>query len=156
MYFVVIFSNAAVVGAATIRLIGADPTLRDGFRIAFEHAAFLIPGYAAISATVGTILARPSRSGAASSARSFPASWRFAWGVVTFLVIPVLVIEDVNPVDAVKRSGQLLRQTWGEQLVGNFGIGAITGLIVLGLFVISVPLSASWPRRPSRSCWWSW
>ena len=60
--------------------------------------------------------------------------------MVTFLVIPVLVIEDVNPVDAVKRSGQLLRQTWGEQLVGNFGIGAITGLITLGLFAISVPL----------------
>ena len=138
MYFVVIFSNAAVVGAAMIRLNGGDPTLRDGFRIAFEHVGSIL-GYAAISATVGMILrAISERAGIVGQIVSSVLG--FAWGVVTFLVIPVLVIEDVNPVDAVKRSGQLLRQTWGEQLVGNFGIGAITGLIVLGLFVISVPL----------------
>ena len=138
MYFVVIFSNAAVVGAAMIRLNGGDPTLRDGFRIAFAHVGSIL-GYAAISATVGMILrAIAERSGIVGQIVSSVLG--FAWGVVTFLVIPVLVIEDVNPVDGIKRSGQLLRQTWGEQLVGNFGIGAVSGLIVLGLFVISVPL----------------
>ena len=62
MYFVVIFSNAAVVGAATIRLNGGDPSLRDGFRIAWEHV-WSILGYAAISATVGIILRAISERG---------------------------------------------------------------------------------------------
>ena len=33
-YFVVFFFNAALVGAATIRLEGGDPTVADGLRIA--------------------------------------------------------------------------------------------------------------------------
>lgn len=137
-YFVVIFSNAAVVGAATIRLNGGDPTLRDGFRIAFEHVGSIL-GYAAISATVGMILRAISERGGIVG-QIVSGLLGFAWGVVTFLVIPVLVIEGVNPVDAVKRSGQLLRDTWGEQIVGNFGIGAISGLLILGLFVVGIPL----------------
>lgn len=51
-YFVIIFANSALVGAAMIRLRGGDPTVRDGFRIALERiGAILI--YALISATVG-------------------------------------------------------------------------------------------------------
>ena len=37
MYFLVIFSNTALVGAALIRLKGGDPTVADGFRIAFDR-----------------------------------------------------------------------------------------------------------------------
>ena len=51
MYFVVIFSNTALVGAAMIRLRGGDPTLRDGFQIAMNHLPQIF-GYALISATV--------------------------------------------------------------------------------------------------------
>ena len=67
----------------------------------------------------------------ASSARSSPAIIGFAWSVATFLVVPVLVVEKVGPLDAIKRSASLLRKTWGEQLVGNFGIGLVFGLLVL-------------------------
>src|SRR5688572_30560537 len=35
-YFIGIFFNAAVVGAATIRLEGGDPTLKDGLRMAWS------------------------------------------------------------------------------------------------------------------------
>ena len=55
-YFVIIFSNTALVGAAMIRLEGGDPTLADGFRIAWERVGNIF-GYALVSATVGMILA---------------------------------------------------------------------------------------------------
>jgi hypothetical protein len=60
-----------------------------------------------------------------------------AWNVATFLVIPVLIIEDVGAIDAIRRSGQLLRKTWGEQLtvgIGMFWIGLLFAApgIVLG------------------------
>ena len=37
MNFVVIFANAALIGAALIRLRGGNPTLSDGFGIARSH-----------------------------------------------------------------------------------------------------------------------
>ncbi len=47
-----------------------------------------------------------------------------AWALATFLVVPVLVTRDVGPIDAVKESAALLRETWGENLIGNRRPGA--------------------------------
>jgi VIT1/CCC1 family predicted Fe2+/Mn2+ transporter len=54
--------------------------------------------------------------------------------------VPVLATEDVGPVDAIKRSVELLKRTWGEQIVGSAGIGAVFGLLTLGVFLVGVPL----------------
>ncbi len=124
-----------------IRLRGGDPTLRDGFRIASAHATSIL-GYAIISATVGMILNAISRR-AGFIGQIVTSIIGFAWNVATFLVVPVLVMEEVGPIDAIKRSAQLLKQTWGEQLVGSFSIGTIFGLIgVAAVFLIGLPLFA--------------
>ncbi len=135
-YTVVIFSNSALVGAATIRLKGGDPTVRDGLRIASEHFGAIL-GYALISATVGMILRAIAQRGLLG--RIVSSLFGFAWNIITYLAVPVLVIENVGPIDAVKRSGALLKKTWGEQIVGNFGMGAVFGLIFLVLIVLFVP-----------------
>src|SRR5437667_284824 len=54
-----------------------------------------------------------------------------AWGVITYLVVPVLIFEKVGPWAAVKRSGSLLRKTWGEAMGGYFSLGAIFILLAL-------------------------
>lgn len=139
MYFVVIFANSALVGAAMIRLEGGDPTLKDGFDIAMKHVSNIL-GYAIIAATVGMILRWiRERGGIAAQI----AAWfgEMAWNLATYLVVPVLVVEGLSPIDAVKRSGSLLRKTWGEQITGNFGIGVIMFLIGLALFfVVALPI----------------
>jgi hypothetical protein len=139
MYFVVIFSNTALVGAALIRLRGGDPTLRDGFQIAFSHVGQIL-GYAAISATFGIIMRwLQERGGLLGNIVAWLGN--FAWNLATFLVIPVLVVENVGPIEAIKRSAGYLRKTWGEQIVGNFGIGAVFGLITLAaVFLVGLPL----------------
>jgi Family of unknown function (DUF6159) len=139
MYTVVIFSNVALVGAAMMRLKGGNPTLSDGFRIAGSHLTQIL-GYAAISATVGVVL-NLIRGENNLIGRIVAGLINFAWNVVTFLVVPVLVVENVGPIDAIKRSGQLLRQTWGEQIVSTGGMGIIFGLVGLALVVVvGVPL----------------
>ena len=126
---VVIFCNAALVGAADIRLKGGDPTVRDGFRIALAHLPAII-GWAIITTTVGLVLrAIQDRGGVIGAIGAAIAG--VAWALVTFLVVPILVIEGVSPMDAIKRSGGLLRQTWGEQIVGNASVGLIFGLIAV-------------------------
>lgn len=62
------------------------------------------------------------------------------WSLATFLVVPVLVVERVGPVEAIRRSGSLLRRTWGEQIVGNVGIGLVFGLLTVLVVLIGVAL----------------
>jgi hypothetical protein len=135
-YTVIFFANTALVGAALIRLRGGDPTIGDGFRIAFQRIGSIL-GYALIAATVGMIL-RTIQEKAKGNAlvRTVIGLLGFAWNVATFLVVPVLAVEGIGPLQAIKRSVSLLKKTWGEQIVGNFGIGAVFGLINLGVILL--------------------
>jgi hypothetical protein len=137
-YFVIIFANSALVGAAMIRLGGGDPTLGDGFRIAFSRFGAIL-GYALISATVGVVLRLLSER-AGSLGRIVVSLVGLAWNIATYLVVPVLVVEEVGPVDAVKRSVSLLRRTWGEQIAGNLSIGLVFGLVALLVGILGVGL----------------
>ncbi len=139
VYTVIFFCNTALVGAALIRLDGGNPTLNDGFQIARDHAIPIL-GYAVVAATVGTILNALSRR--AGFVGQFVISLiGFAWNIATFLVVPVLVVERLGPLEAIKRSAQLLRSTWGEQLAGNFSIGGIFFLIgIVVACVVGVPV----------------
>jgi len=139
MYTIVIFSNVALVGSAMMRMRGQDPTVGDGFRIATGHLRQIL-GYAAISATLGVVL-NFIRGENNLVGRIVAGLLAFAWNVVTFLVVPVLVMENLGPVDSIKRSGQLLRKTWGEQLVSSGGMGLVFGLIGFGLvLLVGVPM----------------
>jgi hypothetical protein len=54
-----------------------------------------------------------------------------AWGLVTFFVVPVLVLEDKGVFDAIKESTSLIRKTWGESIIGS-------GSILLVFIIIGV------------------
>jgi hypothetical protein len=139
-YFVIIFANSALVGAAMIRLRGGDPTLSDGFRIAFSHVGTIL-GYALIASTVGMILRALAQKRESTLGRLVVSLIGMAWNLATFLVVPVLVVEDVGPFEAIRRSTQLLKKTWGEQIVGNFGIGGVFGLLSIAYaLVLGLPL----------------
>jgi hypothetical protein len=137
-YFVIFFCNTALVGAALIRLRGGDPTVGDGFRIAASRLGTIL-GYALLAATVGMIL-RALSERAGWIGRIVVSLVGMAWHLATYLVVPVLVAEDVGPIDAVKRSAGHLRKTWGEQVVGNLGMGAVFGLMSLATVATGVVL----------------
>ena len=65
---------------------------------------------------------------------------------MTFLVLPILVFENVGVGDAVRRSALLLKYTWGENLIVNGGIGLLSVLLVLpafGLWSLGVMLGSA-------------
>lgn len=129
-YTIGVYFNVALIGAAMIRLDGGDPSLSDGFRIANEHLGTII-GYAAISATVGMVLNWLRDRGILGQiASSFVG---LAWNLATFLAVPIFVAQDVGPIEAVKRSASLLKQTWGEQITGGFSMGTIFLLIYVAI-----------------------
>ncbi|HET9034422.1 MAG TPA: DUF6159 family protein [Dokdonella sp.] len=133
-YFVIIFFNSALIGAAMIRLNGGDPTVADGFRIAMSKLPSIL-GYAVIAATVGVIL-RALQERAGFIGRFVIGLIGLAWTVASFLVVPVLVSQDIGPIDAVKRSAELLKKTWGENLIGTAGIGLVFGLGIFALIFV--------------------
>jgi hypothetical protein len=132
-YFVIFFFNTALVGAAMIRLDGGDPTVGAGLRIAAGKWTTIL-GYAAIAATVGMVL-RALSERAGFLGRIVVSLLGVAWTVATYLTVPVLVARDVGPIEAVKESAALLGRTWGENLIGQGGIGVVFALVytLLGL-----------------------
>jgi hypothetical protein len=133
-YFVIFFFNSALVGAAMIRLEGGDPTLGDGLRIARSKVVPIL-GYAAIAATVGMVL-RAIQERAGFLGRLVSGALGVAWTLASFLVVPVLVARNIGPIDAVKESALLLKKTWGENLIGQGGVGLVFGLIFFALIIV--------------------
>jgi len=138
-YFVIFFFNSALVGAAMIRLNGGNPTVADGLRIARERMLPVL-GYAAIAATVGLLL-QFLKNKDNFVIRMLGSLLGTAWTVASFLVVPVLVANKIGPIDAVKKSIELLKTTWGENAVGQLGIGFVFGFIMAGVIIIGVALS---------------
>jgi hypothetical protein len=127
-YFVVIFCNTGLITCALMRFNGQQPTLADGFRAA-KNRLPQIAAWAVVAATVGMILKaieRDSRVG-----RFVGGLLGMAWTIMTYFVVPVIVVERVGPVMAVKRSMEILRKAWGEALIGNWGIGLFTFVLFL-------------------------
>jgi hypothetical protein len=139
-YSVIIFFNCALVGAAMIRLDGGDPTLRDGLRAARAKLPSIF-GYAAIAATVGVLLQALKNRDNNILVRLIGSGLGVAWTLATFLVVPVLVSRDVGPIDALKQSIALLKRTWGENAIGNVGIGAAFGLITTAVLLVGAGLT---------------
>jgi hypothetical protein len=138
-YFVMFFFNSALVGAAMMRLDGADPTVADGLRIA-RGKWLQILGYAAIAATVGMVL-RALEQRAGFIGRIVIGLVGVAWTLATFLTVPVLVARNVGPIDAVKESAALLKTTWGENLIGNGGLGLALGLLNVGVILLGAVIA---------------
>jgi len=137
-YFVIFFFNSALVGAAMMRLDGKDPSLSDGLRIAGSRIG-AIAGYALVAATVGLAL-RIIQERVGFVGKIVVAILGAGWSIATFLVVPVLVSQDIGPIAAVKQSASLLRKTWGENLIGQAGIAAAFGLIFFLVVMAGVVL----------------
>ena len=138
-YSAIFFCNTAMVSVAMLRLGGSrEPA--SGWEFARSRMVPIL-GYAAIAATVGMVLSVISeRSGIVGKiAASIGGA---VWSIATFLVVPVLVVENRGPIDSVKRSGSLLKRTWGEQIIGTSGIGLVTGLAAVGVGLAAAGLAA--------------
>ena len=139
-YFVIVFFNTALAGVALARLRGEPAGLADGFALARSRLGSIF-GYALIAATVGLLL-RMLQERLGLIGRLVVGLIGLAWTVATFLVVPVLASEDIGPVDGVKRSVELLKQTWGENLIGNAGLGVVFGLVTFLVVLLAVALLA--------------
>lgn len=134
--YVTIFFNAALISQANIALKGGDPTVAGGLRTAGSMAGRLLP-WALLTATVSMIL-RVIEERLGFIGRIITGLIGMAWNLITYLVLPVLVLEGATTKPAVKRSMDMFRNTWGENVLGNAGIGLFGFLLFLPVIPIVV------------------
>jgi hypothetical protein len=131
----VVFFNSALVGCANIRLSGGNPTVRNGLRIALQHID-KIAYWAFIAATVGVILSTLQNRSRGLLGKLLAGGLGLSWTLITYLLVPVLVLEDRTTYDSIERSAQLFKERWGEEIAGSFGFGILNFLLVLPALVL--------------------
>ena len=138
-YFVIIFCNSALISCAMMRFSGGEPSVGDGFRMAMARLPQIF-AWALVSATVGVVL-KVIENAHEKVGYYVAMILGTAWSIMTYFVVPVLVVEKTGPIEAVSRSVCLLRKTWGEALVGKLGLGFFMFLLalpILAIFIVGI------------------
>lgn len=120
--FIVIFFNSALVTCAYAQLNGQRASLSDGLRHSVRHVGQIL-AWAFIAATFGVIL-RAISERAGLVGKLVIALLGAAWSLLTYFVVPLMVVNNLGPISALKQSSAMLKRTWGENLSGQVGIGA--------------------------------
>ena len=143
--FIATFFNVCVVYTTKIRFEGGDATFMDSIRFGLSKIGIIFQ-WSLLAATVGLALAMLERlaerlGGAGEIVIKIMRSvLGLVWSVVTLFVVPVLVYENVSPSQAVRRSKDILKKTWGESLARAFGLGVVQFLCILAVMGITVGL----------------
>ncbi len=134
-YFIIVFFNVGLVYCARHILEGEETSFAEGISYAMTRTQTIL-AWAALAATVGMIIKTiQERSG--SLGQILAGIIGIVWSVATFFVVPIIAYEDVNPIEAVKRSGQIMKDKWGESIGSNFSFGLFT---LLGIILVALPL----------------
>jgi Family of unknown function (DUF6159) len=140
--FVTTYFLAALVHGANERLEGRDSTVGGGLGAANAKLHRILP-WAIVQGTVSVVIAAiEERAGFVGQiiVRLIGA----AWAIVTFLTIPIIMLEDLGPWNALKRSGTLVKHTWGENIVAQAGFGLFAMLASIpGILLIAIGISSN-------------
>ncbi|MBM3688353.1 MAG: hypothetical protein FJW80_01625 [Actinobacteria bacterium] len=136
-----IFANQIVISIASGGLVASADEELSGGRSSIGHGIgralariFPLIGWALISTVVNVIVGfvRGQGNGAADALRNLAAAGILAmWQIVTFFVLPFIVLDGRGPVAAIKESFALSKAKWGLQIFGGVRIGGIIGLVTI-------------------------
>lgn len=144
--FVATFFNVCVVYTSKVRFEGGDATFGESFRFAMSRLG-LIFQWSLVSASVGLLLrilenaSRNLGKGGQIVSSIILSLVGMAWGIVTIFVVPGIVYDGLGPFDAIKKSVQVIKKTWGESLIRHFGLGLIQFFVVVAVILVSAGLT---------------
>lgn len=137
--FIIVFFNSALVSAALERLRGGDPNVKSGLSHAAKHIHHIF--FWSIIVTIVAILIAAIRGDRRENSifrQIFASLIQAGWAMMTFFVVPIIVSENLGPISAIKRSTSLFKQTWGDQVMANFGFG------IFQLFAVMLGVVVGW------------
>ena len=124
---------AGLVHCANEEMHDRDSSFGAGIGAAFAHLPALL-GWAAIQTLVGWLLSMIQGNGGdnifISIIRLVLASLAaVVWSVISFFVLPMIMLRDKGPISGIKESVGLIRQTWGKQIAGGVRLGGVVFLL---------------------------
>lgn len=126
------FAAVALAACATASLDGKDTTFGEGIQAARERLGVIF-AWALVQLVVGALISALQallREGVGSLVSSIVGGLANAtWSVATFFVVPIIALEGIGPREAVKRSAGVVRERWGEGVVGSAAIGGALFLV---------------------------
>jgi hypothetical protein len=131
--FVTVVSHATIIARVMARFHGQGVSNTQAARAALTKSPQLL-AWAFIEYVVMAVLRSISNRGLLGAL----VGWvlRAGWMLASFFVVPVILFEDKGAVSAIKRSVELCRSRWGENIVGNGAIGVIgIGAVFLDVVV---------------------
>lgn len=136
--FVVYYFAVGLAHNADRQMHGESAEFGDGMKLASSRMS-AIAGWAFVATVVMTIIrAIQERFGIAGAI--FGGLAGAAWGVLSFLAVPVIAMEGTGPIGTLKRCGNLVKSGWGEQITGTIAIGGIVflaGFLPAVLFLVA-------------------
>jgi len=145
-YFVIVFFNSALISCAMSVMRGEVPTVAGGLARAAKRLPQIL-AWSLVSAAVGVVLKvieRQEKIGAIVSA-----ILGTGWAILTYFAVPVLVMEGVGPIEAIKRSFATMKATWGESLMGHFSMGFLNFLLFLPILAVIILLGMLSAQSPT-------
>ena len=143
--FIATFFNTCVVYTTKVRFEGGDATFMDSLKFAFSKIG-LIFSWSMVAATVGLLLRAldhlAERMGGIGQIvlKIFRSMLGMIWSIVTIFVVPAMVYENLGPKEAIQKSAKTIKETWGESLIRHYGLGFVSGILVVAGVVMSVVL----------------
>jgi hypothetical protein len=144
------FCNVALAACASRALEGADTTPGEGFAVARQRFGAIV-GWAGVQLVVGAVISLLQaflREGAGAIIGALIGGLaNLAWNIATFFAVPVIALEGLGPMAALKRSLHVIRERWGEGVAGTFAIGGLVFLVAflpgIALFAAGMALASS-------------
>ena len=135
--FVSVVSHATIIARVMARFHGQSVTNAQAARAALTKTPQLL-AWAFINYVVISILRSIGNRGILGALVG--ALLRAGWMLASFFVVPVILFEDKGAVAAIKRSVELCRSRWGENIVGNGALGLIAFVAILLDVLVAVVL----------------
>lgn len=134
-YFVVVFFNTALVDCTRDYFNGEVPSIQKGLRFSMSRLGAIFT-WSLFAATIGFGL-KLLQENLGWLGKIITGIIGIVWSIATFFVVPIIAYENLNPLQAVKRSTLLMKEKWGESLGSTFSFGLLR---LLAFLLICLPL----------------
>jgi hypothetical protein len=122
--FVALFFNVALAACAARSMRGEDTKVREGLAAAARRIGPIL-GWTVVSTTLGLLL-KAFANRVPTLGKVVAGIAGAAWGIATFLVVPVIALEGTGPLTSLRHSAAIVKARWGEGATGAATIGLVT------------------------------
>jgi Family of unknown function (DUF6159) len=141
--FIVNFFQSGLFTIVQARFSGNNLSFKEGFSGAKRNVGKIFV-WSLISATVGVILQIIANS-SKKLGQIVASLLGTAWNILTYFSLPALVVGGFGVLDSFKESASMIRRTWGETFILNFGVSAVLTVATFVVFVFSAGLVFLFP-----------